>query len=135
MFKAPTLIPAFSTLVDDLVTRDFKKIARHLGITPDTLKKWYQSDSAPRMAYLAIFWETRWGLSIIDCHITNRDRLRLGLIDALKCENKTLKLQIAELTKPKESLRAANDAVFAKSVINFKERAEPARSPVSLHRP
>ena len=120
MFKAPTLTPAFSTLVDDLVTRDFKKIARHLEITPETLKKWYQSDSAPRMAYLAVFWETRWGLSIIDCEVTNRDRLRLGLIDALKCENKNLKMQIVELTKPKESLRAANDPLYVNVVTSAK---------------
>ncbi len=80
MFKAPTQTPPVSTLLDDLPTRDGRKIARHLGVTENTLKRWAKTGNAPRLAHLALFWESRWGLSVLDCDIWNRDTLRLGMI-------------------------------------------------------
>lgn len=97
MFKAPTQTPHFSTLLDDLPTRDSRMIASHLGISTDTLARYRRTGNAPRAVHLALFWESRWGLSVLDCDIINRDRLRLGQIDALERENKALKAQLARL--------------------------------------
>ena len=111
MFKAPTQTPHISTLLDSLVTRDRRKIARHLGVTENTVKRWAKTGNAPRMAHLALFWETRWGLSVLDCDIWNRDTLRLGMISALERENAQLKAQLARLVALGAS-GAANDPLW-----------------------
>jgi hypothetical protein len=110
MFKAPTQTPHLLTLLDDLPTRCTRKIARHLGISPATLAKYRRTGNAPRLVHLALFWETRWGLSVIDCEAVNRDRLRLGQIAALQRENDALRATLARLVAG--GLGAANDALW-----------------------
>lgn len=111
MFKAPTQTPHFSTLLDDMLTRDKRKIARHLGVTENTLKRWAKTGNAPRMAHLALFWESRWGLSVLDADIWNRETLRLGMIRCLTEENAQLKAQLARLVAMGQH-GAANDALW-----------------------
>ena len=112
MFKAPTQTPNICTLLDDLLTRDAAKVARHLGVTKNTVKRWAKTGNAPRMAHLALFWETRWGLSVLDADIWNRESLRLGMIDALERENARLVAQLARLVALGHH-GAANDAVYS----------------------
>ena len=57
MFRA-THTPPLSYMLDDIFTRDPKKIAKHLGVSVQTLKKWKSADVAPRAAMLALFYET-----------------------------------------------------------------------------
>lgn len=111
MFKAPTQTPHILTLLDDLPTRDLRKVARHLGLSEATLKRYKQTGNAPRAVHLALFWESRWGLSVLDCDIWNRDSLRLGHIRALQDENAQLKAQLARLVALGAS-GAANDALW-----------------------
>lgn len=111
MFKAPTQTPHFLTLLDDMPTSDLRKIARHLGLSEATLKRYKQTGNAPRAIHLALFWESRWGLSVIDCDIWNRESLRLDTIDALQRENAQLKAQLARLVAL-GATGAANDALW-----------------------
>lgn len=76
-----------------------------------TVKRWAKTGNAPRMAHLALFWESRWGLSVLDADIWNRETLRLGMIDALQRENAQLKAQLARLVAL-GSHGAANDALW-----------------------
>ncbi len=111
MFKAPTQTPHILTLLDDMATRDLRKIARHLGVTENTVKRWAKTGNAPRMAHLALFWESRWGLSVLDVDIWNRESLRLGHIRALTDENTQLKAQLARLVELGHH-GAANDPLW-----------------------
>ena len=104
---APTQLPPLSMLVDDLHgDRSPESIGRHLGVSGLTVRRWLKADQAPRAALLALFWETRWGLSALDAQADNLVRLHVGLNNALRRENATLRRRIARL----ESLRygAAN---------------------------
>jgi hypothetical protein len=112
MFRAPHQTPTFGTMLDDLTTRDALTIARHLGITARTLATWTRSGNAPRMAHLALFWETRWGLSAAHCDAVNGERVALGLARALERETATLRTRIARL-EDLGDFGAANAPVWA----------------------
>ena len=111
MFKAPHQTPPFSVLLDDLPTRCRRSIARYLGISQATLARWVRHENAPRLAHLALFWESRWGLSVLDCEIENRQRLAAGMIGALERENAALRAQLARLVALGQ-LGSANDPVW-----------------------
>lgn len=97
MFRAPTQTPPIGVLLDDLPTRDAVRIARHLGVTARTLARWRSSGDAPRLALLALFWETKWGLSVAHCDAVNGERVALGLARSLERERATLLTRIAYL--------------------------------------
>lgn len=97
MFRAPTQTPPIGMLLDDLPTHDARRIARHLGVTARTLARWSASGNAPRLAHLALFWETRWGLSLAHCTAANGEQVALGLAHALQRENATLRARIMRL--------------------------------------
>lgn len=97
MFRAPTQTPPIGVLLDDLPTRDALLIARHLGVTARTLARWRRTGNAPRLAHLALFWETRWGLSTAHCEAVNGERVALGLARALERETAMLRARIAYL--------------------------------------
>ena len=59
-------------------------IARHLGITARTLRKYRATDSAPRAVMLALFWETRWGRSAADTEAANAAQVYRGETKALQ---------------------------------------------------
>ncbi len=95
---APDQLPPLHVLVDDLFgNRSPEAIARHLGVSALTVRRWLKADQAPRAAMLALFWETRWGLSALDAQAVNLVRSHVGLNNALRRENDTLRARIARL--------------------------------------
>lgn len=112
MFRAPTHTPPIGMLLDDLPTRDATLIARHLGITARTLARWQASGNAPRLAHLALFWESRWGLSAAHCAAENGERVALGLARALERECAMLRARIARLEETGD-FGAANAPIWA----------------------
>lgn len=112
MFRAPTQTPPICTLLDDLPTSDAHAIARHLGISARTLANWQASGNAPRLAHLALFWETRWGLSAAHCDAVNGERVAYGLAHSLERECAMLRARIARLEETGD-FGAANAPVWA----------------------
>lgn len=115
MFRAPRQLPALSLLLDDLMTRDHRLIARYLGISERALKRYITDHQAPRPVHLALFWETRWGQSELDAEIFNRDQVQRGHIDALQREVQQLRATVHKLMAMLASgeHQAANDPWFA----------------------
>lgn len=111
MFRAPRQLPSLETLFDDLPTRCLRTIAKHLGLAASTVQRYRQAEQAPRAVELALFWETRWGQSTIDCEVFNRDAMQRGHIDALERENAHLEAKVrALMDQLRNSERgAAND--------------------------
>lgn len=95
---APRHLPALSTLIESLPgARTPGAIAAHLEVSSLTVRRWIAADQAPRAACLALFYETRWGLSALDCEAVNLVRLTSGLNSALRRENAGLTQRIAYL--------------------------------------
>lgn len=114
MFRAPGQLPPISLLLDDIPTRCTSSIARHLGINPRTVQRYQADDQAPRAVHLALFWETRWGQSVLDAEIFNRDSVQRGLIGALQAENAQLRARVARLVAELDTVAgdAANGPLF-----------------------
>lgn len=96
MFRA-SHTPPLSYLLDDIFVRDLKKVAKHLGVSVQTLKKWKATDSAPRAALLALFYESRWGYSLVATTAHNGEMFQRQVADGLKRENAALRVRIARL--------------------------------------
>lgn len=96
MFRA-THTPPLSYMLDDLLTRDPQVIAKHLGISPKTLARWQASDTAPRAAMLALFYETQWGANLIATTAHNGEMYARQEANGLKRENAMLRARIARL--------------------------------------
>lgn len=96
-FRAPGNLPPFSVLLDHLNTRDQAAIARHLDVSARTLSRWQRTDAAPRLAQLAIFWETHYGLGVVHADAVNGERVALGWARALERETAMLRARIQRL--------------------------------------
>lgn len=96
MFRA-THTPPLSYLLDDIFERDLNKVAKFLGVTPATLKRWKSAGHAPRAAMLALFYESRWGYSLMYTTAFNAETVARQEVDSLKRKNAALLVRIARL--------------------------------------
>lgn len=124
MFRA-LHTPALGILIDDLFTRDPQKISAHLGVSLKTLARWRAADEAPRAVLLALFYETRWGYSLLYSEAFNRETLSRQLADSLRRENAALLVRIARL-------EATGNFGSANSPLLRAPLAGPAPTPPSL---
>lgn len=97
MFQAPTQTPPIPYLVDALPTADRRQIARHLGVSVRTVARWIRTGNAPRMAHLALFWETSWGLSLAHERAAEGERIALSWARSLEANRLQLLERIAQL--------------------------------------
>lgn len=113
-FRAPTHanMPPLEYMLDDLATRDQQLVAQHLGITARTLAHWVRAGNAPRLAYLALFWETRWGLSAVACDAVNGERVARSLANSVQAEARDLRTRIQRLEETGD-FGAANAPIWA----------------------
>jgi len=117
MFRSPTgsHLPDFSTIVGDL-PQSPRQIARHLGITERTLRKYIRRNDAPRAVLVALFWETRWGRSAANAEAAHYGALQAQYAAALKRQNAELRRQIDVLQSQVGQVPggAANSPIFGR---------------------
>jgi hypothetical protein len=120
---APTQLPPLSVLIDDLHgSRTPEAIGQHLGVSALTVRRWIAKDGAPRAAMLALFWETRWGLSALDAQAVNLVRSHVGLNKALRRENDALHRRI-EYLESLGQFGSANSPVYSAPVYNSADQS------------
>ena len=98
MFKAPTQLPLFADILDDLPART-PAIARYLGVTERSVYKWRAANRAPRPAQLALFWETKWGQSLSTTTALNGAMYHAAHVASLEQEIARLKAQLARIER------------------------------------
>jgi hypothetical protein len=96
LFRAPVALPPLSVLLAD-VPASFDQVRTHLAISRRTLQRYVQADQAPRAIMLALFWESRWGLSLLDCELVNVARVHAGHARSLRLESARLRDQLERL--------------------------------------
>lgn len=111
MFRAKHT-PPLSYLLDDLLTSDSEAIAAHLGVSVQTFNRWKAKDEAPRAALLALFYESRWGYSLMETTAENGRICEMQWRKSLQKENAMLRARIDRLEKI-GSFGAANAPVLA----------------------
>ncbi len=111
---APNQLPPLNLLINDLTCRTPEAIGQHLGVSALTVRRWIKADQAPRAAQLALFWETRWGISALDAQAVNLVRMHVGLNNSLRRENATLQRRI-EYLESVGQFGAANSPTFTEA--------------------
>lgn len=76
-------------MLDDIAKPD-KEVARWLGISVETLRRYKRKEQAPRAVMHALFFQTRWGLSVLEVEMHNR----LALLES---ENAMLRRRVQEM--------------------------------------
>ena len=94
---APRILPPLSRLLSDLGNPTPLEVSRMLHVSERTIKRWRATDDAPRAALLALFWQSSYGLSALDCELFNTAMVWRNLSDSLKKENENLHRRIARL--------------------------------------
>jgi hypothetical protein len=83
-------LPPLPLILADLGDPTPAALARALGVSASTARRWIATGAAPLAPMLAMFWLTRWGRSQVECHAENAARL-FGQVARSQAE------QIAEL--------------------------------------
>jgi hypothetical protein len=96
MFLANRL-PSFSQLIEALPEREPGQLCKYLDITHQTLRRWKAAQTAPRMAMLAMYWETPYGASLVNTTAHNGAMYARQEVCGLKAENAMLHARIARL--------------------------------------
>ena len=88
-----------------------KKVARHLGVSSRTLQRYKARGNAPRAVYLALFFESRWGMSALHEKAFNDAMQARSWVASLERECERLKDVIRLLDEDNER-PAANRGVY-----------------------
>ena len=93
MYHTPRHLPQLLTMLDDIPAND-KEIAKHLGLSLTTFKKYRRNEQAPRPVMLALFWLTSWGMGTIDAELVNRERFARQALEFSRLEVLALRDQV-----------------------------------------
>lgn len=93
MYHTPRHLPQLLTMLDNIPAND-KEIAKHLGLSLTTFKKYRRNEQAPRPVMLALFWLTSWGMGAIDAELVNRERFARQALEFSRLEVLALRDQV-----------------------------------------
>ena len=95
--RMPTKLPTLKEMMQDCCNATPHQLAKALGVDERTVWRWLKEDSAPRPALLALFWLTRWGMSVTNAEVHNLASLHMGLSRSLRSELDQAQQQIKAL--------------------------------------
>ena len=104
---APSSLPIWHTIIDDLGNPPPARVARVLGLGLRTVYRYNQTGEAPKVALLALFWLTRWGRSAVHVQATNDAILACGYVESLRAEVRRMEGNVRQLAAL--ATGAAND--------------------------
>jgi hypothetical protein len=94
---APTALPIWQTILDDLGRPHPHRVAKVLGVGVRTVYRWNRTGSPPRSAALALFWLTRWGRSEVYAQAVRDCQVAVSYAQAIESELTKARLQLAHV--------------------------------------
>jgi hypothetical protein len=82
--QAPRDVPIWPVLMDELCSPRPTRVARVLGISTRTVRRYNRTGQAPRAICLALFWLTSWGRSQVHTQAHNDAVLAIGYVRSLR---------------------------------------------------
>lgn len=97
LLRLPATVPPLPKMLDDLGGPDAEALAEALHVHPSSARRWVREEQAPHAVMLALFWLTRWGVSLVDANAHN-DAINSARIAVLKgAESDVLRQQLAHV--------------------------------------
>ena len=106
--RIPRSLPTLSMMLDDLGHPKTEALARALGVSPSTARRWIAADSAPMPVLLAIFWLTSWGRHAVDCEAHNAACMHAAMARLLRIELADITARLHRVGRLAD-FRSAND--------------------------
>lgn len=106
--RLPRQLPPLALILDDIGAPTPAAIAVALGAPERSVRRWIATGAAPRPAMLALFWLTRWGMSIVDCEAGRLADLHAALARSRLAEADELRAVLAKVLRLAD-FGAAND--------------------------
>ncbi|WP_213956929.1 hypothetical protein [Variovorax sp. dw_954] len=108
-FVAPSAarMPPLDFLLADQIEPP-KRIARHLGVS---LQRWRASGNAPRAAYLALWFESRWGMAALHTQAFNEAQHARARVASLERQCERLR-RVIHAYESAETQPASNAPAF-----------------------
>lgn len=92
--RLPAGVPSLSRLLSEIGSPSAFYLARAMQVPVVTAELWIHEDQAPHSVMLALFWLTRWGVSIIDAEAHNSAVLQAQLAASSQAETADLRAAI-----------------------------------------
>jgi hypothetical protein len=84
--RIPRHLPDLPTMLEDIGNPKTEALARALGVSPSTARRWIAAGSAPTPVMQAIFWLTSWGQHAVHCEAHNAAIMHASMTRLLRIE-------------------------------------------------
>lgn len=133
---APSSLPYWHTLMDDLCNPRAERVARVLGISSRTVYRYNATGNAPKLACLAVFWLTSWGRATVHTQAHNDARMMAGLANSLRAERDRLDAEVRHLKDQiEQSEQARISAPESQIETEWKVLLGPSANPAAAEVP
>ena len=95
--QAPSSVPIWQLLMDDLCQPPPARVARVLGLGVRTVQRYNATGYAPRHVCLAVFWLTSWGRQSVHAQAHNDAVLMVGYVNGLRSQVDALEGHVSHL--------------------------------------
>ena len=111
-FRAPRYahLPHLHTILDSI--GNDRAVARKLGLSESTIRKYRKAGQAPKPVMYALFWETPWGRETADINVINEARQFYARAMVLESQLKRMKKQVEVLEAELQGYQAAANTSF-----------------------
>jgi len=111
-FRAPRYsgLPHLCTMLDSI--GNDRAVAKKLGLTYETVRRYRKAGQAPKPVMYALFWETPWGTDLADSIAVNDARRAYSEARSLERQNAELRRQVEVLERELSSAPGAANASF-----------------------
>lgn len=97
--RLPQDMPPFSFMLQDIGSPSAHSVAAAFKVDVRTAKQWMTADRAPHAVMMAIFWVTKWGISVADANAHNDAVLSASTARIRSEEVVRLKAQVAHIER------------------------------------
>lgn len=132
--RLPQQLPPFAMMLDDIGNPSAGHLAKAMGVSETTARRWIAEGSAPQSVQLAVFWVTRWGASAADTNAYNDALHHAQEARILRRQLQDLQSQLAQLEQIAD-FGAANDPSPIIAAMLASPAAQPCATPLDLATP
>jgi len=97
--QAPRSVPIWPVLMNELCSPRPTRVARVLGISTRTVRRYNRTGQAPRAICMALFWLTSWGRSQVHTQAHNDALLAVAYVRSLCARIEELEATIQHLER------------------------------------